>query len=400
MKVNLVFVVFCLFLGSASAQQGKSKYINIQNGRLSYVPDQYGNVIPDFSKVGYWQNAKQIPNVKVVTTLTANGVDDQQRIQSAIDELSKRPANTDGFRGAILLKKGTYKIPESIKITRSGIVLRGEGDETKLLGTGKGQRKLIAATGTGRAVELPNSRVKITDKYVPVGSKSFTLNSTKGLSVGDEIMVFRPGTDQWIKDLKMDQIDAKEGTVQWKASDYDLTFERTITQIKGNTVFIDNPIVMAMEDQYGGGEVYRFTFDGRIAEVGVEDLLLESEYDGDVDEDHAWEAVSFNRIKNSWVKGVTSKHFGFSCVNLGGESKQITVLDCKSLAPKSIITGSRRYSFNNDGQLNLFVNCFASEGRHDFVTGAKVRGPNVFFNCVAKDAKADIGPHHRWSVGT
>src|SRR5690606_3792486 len=71
-----------------------------------------------------------------------------------------------------------------------------------------------------------------------------------------------------------------------------------------------------------------------------------------------------------------------------------------SLDPKSIITGSRRYSFNNNGQQNLFSGCAATEGRHDYVTGAKVCGPNVFYNCKASGTHADIGPHHRWAVGT
>jgi hypothetical protein len=221
-----------------------------------------------------------------------------------------------------------------------------------------------------------------------------------GLKVGDQVIVFRPGTDNWIKDLKMDQIAPGTGTIQWKGSEYNFEFERIITAIKGNTIYLDNPIVLAMETKYGGGEIYKYSYEGRIAEVGIENLMLESEFLSDIDEDHGWDAISFNRINNSWISGVTSKYFGYSCVNLGNESKQITVKDSKCLAPKSQIIGGRRYSFNNDGQLNLFVNCFSSEGRHDYVTGAKVRGPNVFFNCTSVNAKADIGPHHRLAVGT
>jgi hypothetical protein len=65
-----------------------------------------------------------------------------------------------------------------------------------------------------------------------------------------------------------------------------------------------------------------------------------------------------------------------------------------------VITGGRRYSFNNDGQQNLFMDCQAGAGRHDYVTGARVCGPNVFLNCTAIRTHADIGPHHRWSTGT
>lgn len=400
-KTLFVIIVF-LSIQSVSAQKlWESKYVKLESdGKLAYLPDELGNVIPDFSRVGYQQGQKAIPYVPVMVTLYATGDNDQQKIQNAIDQLSKIPSDKSGFRGAILLKKGTYKIPGSIRINASGIVLRGEGDETILIATGKGQRKTIIASGSGKLEEIPNTRIKITDKYVPVGAKHFNVSSTKGLKVGDKIVVFRPGTANWITDLKMDQIEDKPTLVQWKAEEYHLEFERSVTAIKGNRIDIDNPIVMAMETKYGGGEIYRYKFDGRINEVGIESLSLESEYIGDTDEDHGWDAISYNRIENSWVSGVTSKYFGYSCVNLGGLSKQITVRDCRSLSPKSQIIGGRRYSFNNDGQLNLVVNCYASEGRHDYVTGAKVAGPNVFYNCRSENAKADIGPHHRWAVGT
>jgi hypothetical protein len=46
------------------------------------------------------------------------------------------------------------------------------------------------------------------------------------------------------------------------------------------------------------------------------------------------------------------------------------------------------------------MNLTAADGRHDYVTGARVCGPNVFYNCRATRTHADIGPHHRWSAGT
>ncbi|PWS33732.1 hypothetical protein DF947_03740 [Pedobacter paludis] len=399
--ISCILLVTCFNVKITLAQEWQSKFVKIKkDGHLQYIADQKGNTIPDFSHVGYHQNQKTIPQVQVVATLSATGENDEVKIQQAINELAKKQTDANGIRGAILLKKGTYKIPGSLKISSSGIVLRGEGEETKLIATGIGKRKTIMASGEGKLIEIAGTRVKITDHYVPVGTKSLNLTSAKGLAIGDKIVVYRPATTNWIHDLKMDQIDPGTGTIQWTPEDYNFEFERIITAINGNQITIDNPIVMAMEDQYGGGEIYKCAFDGRISEVGIENLLLESEYNGDTDEEHGWDAISFNKIENSWVSNVTSRYFGYSCVNLSHDSKQITVKDSKCLAPKSQIIGGRRYSFNNDGQLNLFENCYASEGRHDYVTGAKVCGPNVFYNCKSENAKADIGPHHRWAMGT
>lgn len=68
--------------------------------------------------------------------------------------------------------------------------------------------------------------------------------------------------------------------------------------------------------------------------------------------------------------------------------------------PVSQIQGGRRYSFNLCGQFCLIQRCYTRDGRHDYVNGSQVRGPNVFLDCVAESTHADSGPHHRWSTST
>lgn len=398
-----LLIFLCCFCGFnvMCQQENIPKYITInKDGTIQYIPDERGNILPDFSRVGNAFGKSGMPGLKIVKTLEPSA-NSQQMIQDAIDEVAAMPAGSNGFRGVIYLKKGVYNIPGTIRITTSGIVLRGEGNSTKLVATGKGQRSLISVSGSGKRTEIKGTRQKITGRYVPSGVSSFTVSNASAFKKGDSIIVFRPGTAQWISDLKMDQIDKRDSTTkQWTPEEYDLHFERVIVKIEKNRIFIDNPIVMAMEEKYGGGEIYKYNFTGRISNIGIEHLLCESEYSSDTDEDHAWNAVHINKTQNAWVDNVVAVHFGYACVNLAEESRNIFVFRCISASPKSKIEGGRRYSFNNDGQMNLFMNCEASEGRHDFVTGAKTRGPNVFVNCTAKNAKADIGPHHRWAMGT
>jgi len=386
--------------GSQLPPVWQSRLLHVdKDGKLQYIPDEKGNTLPDFSRVGYEQGDRALPDVKVVRTVSPSG-DAQQSIQSAIDELSATTPDGNGFRGAILLKKGIYKLPGTLHIRAGGIVLRGEGSETKLVAAGKGQRALIDVSGSGGIEEEAHSRVPIVDEYVPAGATSFKVQAAEGFKAGDRIIVFRPGTDAWIKDLKMDVIEERQGTKQWQAHEFDFRFERTVTAVRGNTLFIDNPLVMALEKKYGGGEVFKYRCDGRISRVGIEHLYCESEYASDTAEDHGWDAVSFNKVENGWVRDVTSRYFGYSCVNLGNLSRNISVLNCNCFDAKSQITGGRRYSFCNTGQMNLFADCHATEGRHDFVTGARVCGPNVFYHCSAERTHADIGPHHRWAMGT
>jgi len=279
-----------------------SKFVHESNGKLIYFPDEMGNTIPDFSQVGYHQGDKEIPDIKVVKTITAATKGESQSIiQQAIDEVADLPLNDHGIRGAILLKKGIYMIPGSLKIVKSGIILRGEGNNengTILIASGKGQRKLLIISGSGRRNEISGSRTPISDAYVPVGTFSFTIESARKFKVGDQIIVYRPSTEKWIKDLKMDKIVERPGTKQWQPNSFDLNFERTITKIEGNKLFIDNPIVMAIEEKYGGGAVYKYDFQGRISEVGVENILFKSDYSTETDEDHGWVAVDFGNVEN------------------------------------------------------------------------------------------------------
>jgi hypothetical protein len=71
------------------------------------------------------------------------------------------------------------------------------------------------------------------------------------------------------------------------------------------------------------------------------------------------------------------------------------------LDPKSQTTGGRKYSFNLEGaaSFNLFQRCYTRGGRHDYATGSRVPGPNVFLDSYAEQTYADIGPHHRWATG-
>jgi hypothetical protein len=396
------FFIFILAISFTGKPAWESKFISVnKNGSLKYAADEKGNTIPDFSRVGFYAGDKAIPAIEVVKTISpAQSGSSENIIQSAIAEVAAKPVGKDGYRGTILLKKGIYKIPGAIKITASGIVLRGEGDETILIAEGTSQRALIDVSGSGNIEEVTGSRTAITDEYIPAGSQSFTLASAANFTVGDKIILLRPGTDTWVKDLKMDVIEERNGTKQWQAKEYDLRFERVITKIEKNKVYIDNPVVMPMETKYGGGYIYKYNFKGRINQVGVEDLQCRSEYTSDTAENHSWDAVKFDKIENGWVRNITARHFAYSCVNLDDGARNITVDNCRYLEPKSVITGGRRYSFNVTGQLNLVMNCHAEEGRHDYVTGARVCGPNVFYNSTAVKTHADIGPHHRWAMGT
>lgn len=413
MKITKIYILkICLlaaftpvvFAQTKMPAAWQSSYVKIDgNGELIYIPDEKGNTIPDFSRVGYHHGEKSIPQYTATKVISPINGDNLMHIQNAVDEIAKLPANKDGYRGELLLKRGVYPVSGTIRISTGGVVLKGEGsnvNETRLLATTGKKYPLISVTGSGIREEVPGTRVSIVDDFVPVGSHSFEVFSAEGYKVGDRIVVYRPATQKWIQDIKMDQIVERSGTRQWNTQEYNLAFERKITKVEGNRIFIDNPVVMEMDKNYGGGEIYKYIFEDRICEVGISNLCLESEFNSYEDTEHGWIGVQIDKAENCWINNITARYFGYAAVSCERFSKNITVINCRCLESKSIITGGLRYSFNNIGQQNLFMNCQSTEGRHDYVTGAVVCGPNVFYNCSATQTYADIGPHHRWAVGT
>ncbi|HDR52673.1 MAG TPA: hypothetical protein ENN90_13825 [Mariniphaga anaerophila] len=373
-----------------------------KGGNLNYTPDEKGNIIPDFSHVGYRYGDVPLPEIKTVLEVYPVDGDDGSVIQSAITSLYNIEPDENGFRGAVLLKAGVYQVSGQLKISANGIVLRGEGDSengTVIIAEGKNKRDLIKIDNGKSRTVYSSTRVAITEDYIPVGRKFVIVSDPSNFTEGDNIVLYRPGTSAWISDIKMDQITPSEGTVQWSPSGYSFYFERLVTKVSGDTLFFRNPVVMAMETKYGGGYVYKFSFD-RLQNIGIENMRLKSAYTSNQDEDHSWNAIAFYSAENCWVRNISSFHFSYSCVNLQSKSRLITVENCHYLEPKSILTGGRRYSFNITGSLHLVKNCSTSEGRHDYVTGARVCGPNVFSNCTATNTYSDIGPHHRWAMGT
>lgn len=402
-------------LTAPAALAATSSLVRVQNGKLVYTPfanngeTAEDNVIPDFSHAGY-RAGQALPSrssIPVRETLSpADSGDDTSRIQAAIDRVSQRSPDAAGFRGAVLLRQGRYRIGSTVKIMTGGVVLRGEGQDvtggTILEATGTSQYDALAvgtdpaeSSSTGAPiVEDESSRTEITSSFVGSGRRSFTVDSISGYTVGDRIVVVRTPNDHWIDELDM----AQHG---WKSADYAVYSERRITSISGSTVTIDIPLVQAITAEDGGGHIAKYTMPGRISNVGVEDLHFLSSFASATDEQHGWNAVTLEGLQNSWVRNITARYFGYSTVNILGTVRQVTVQDCAYLDGRSQVTGGRRYAFaiNGTSTCNLFQRLYSRAGRHDFVTGSKVPGPNVFLDCVAVDSTSDTGPHHRYATG-
>jgi HYR domain len=410
-------ILFALGVSKGQAPQSQHVYLG-SDGRLVYVPYPNGDTIPDFSNAGYGGGGVTLPDVPVVKTITPVDGDDGANIQAAIDEVSALTPNAGGLRGAILLKAGTYEVGGTVRISASGVVLRGEGDGTNgsiIKATGTARRTVIEIAGVGNRAEVADTRQAITDTYLPVGTLTITVANAAGFSAGDDVLVVRTPNQEWIDFVGMDAC-STVGTVydttdvnnstcisedHWTPSARIMRYERKVTAVSGNQITIDAPAVEAFQAEFGGGYVAKYQFPGRIENCGIESLRSESDFASDTDENHAVRMISLANIQNAWVRNVTSVYFEQGTVLVGSGAKYVTVQDSSSLDHKSQITGGRRYPFSlDDCSYVLVMRCYAKTGRHDYVTGSNTPGPNVFLDSRAEQSFSELGPHHRWATGS
>lgn len=391
---------------------GRLQYSLYANESQSLVANQ----MIDFSRAGYRGGGVAIPWVPVVRTLNPDplGGDDTVRIRAAIAEIAAMPLSSAGFRGALLLTAGAYRISERITISASGIVIRGEGQgtggtvvtytTTSVYGVDP-YAILFYFDGSSGWTKVANTETPITDTVAPAGTFTLNLGSTEGLSVGSRIIVRRTPNQAWIDLLKMKAVFWRPRTdggpvSDWLPEDFEVEAPRIVTAIIGNTITLDSPLTQAIETQYGGGQVYRYTFNGAIRQAGIERIRLDSTFTSPTDENHGWEAVRFSQAEDCWARQVTARHYAFACVNASVHSKNITVEDCAMIDPVSQNAGGRRYSFNTDrSSAILFQRNYTRSGRHDYVLSARTLGPTAFVDSLAVNPITDSGPHQRYAEG-
>jgi hypothetical protein len=414
MIVDRLILVCLSVLAVYLAQcQNSSELIYLDQGSLTYVPfsmterSNAVNIIPDFSHAGYMGGGVSLPtDISIEAVVNPEEGDDAPRIQAAIKQVEALEPDHNGFRGVVLIKAGHYSLDNLLAIRESGVVLRGEGqglNGTVLHANPRIEYNVISILGSGSITKDAESLQVITTDYVPVGSDSFEVEDASAYSVGDNIAVTRTPNQFWIDELGMDQEPLCEEKIDcsgWTPSSYAIDHERIITAISGNTISVNIPIVDVIEHVYGGGVIAKVESSRRISHCGIENMRIQSFYDRDTDESHAWTAVRLKDSENCWVKQVTGQYLAYSTVNID-DANFTTVQDCAYIDPKSRVTGGRRYPYAiQEGIGNLVQRCYSSKGRHDFTTGSRVTGPNVFLDGLAESALSDIGPHHRWATGT
>lgn len=319
-------------------------------GRLEYHPfaargeEDPRHRLPDFSFAGFRGGGISLPEVPEATRISPSGGDDTARIQQALDKLATLPLCAQGYRGAVVLDRGTFHISDTLRVRASGVVLRGSGqDEVGTVLRAFGPRTVIVL-GSGRSSfpTVPEKTHRIGAELVPVGAHADIQVADlgrSGIRPGDPIGIRYSRNQAWIESLGM-------APFGWNPDFFSTLHLRTATAVQGDRLSLDIPLVDAIRRHHGGAEVFRVQEpENIIFHAGVEHLRIISGDPLDETEDRPWNAVVTSGIRDGWVRNVSAVHFVFCTVRASGYSSRITVQDCAYLDPRSKVIGGRRYSF-------------------------------------------------------
>lgn len=394
----LLFGLFLFELCGVSAQDFPLK-INDKD-HLEYPTDKYGNRILDFSYCGYKNSEKQIPNVPVKIYVNWTKGEQSERIQRAIDYVSGLKPDNNGIRGAVLIGKGVFKLNNPLRISKSGVVIRGVNpEETILLKQGFERGAAVYIEGH-KDLDILDS-MNLSSPYVPVNARTLDVDDASLLKKGDKVMIIRNSTDKWIKSLNCDIFGGGISALGWKEGDVDITWNRIVKSIDGNRITIDVPLSMALNKEDSDVLILKYSCNGIVVNSGIENLSIESSFDvnNKKDEDHCWNGVYLNNASDCWVRKTFFKHLAGSAVLAQRFTQRITVEDCISKEPISEIGGMRRQTFLTYGQQTLFQRCYSENGINDFAVGYAASGPNAFVQCDTKESLGFSGSLGAWATG-
>jgi len=239
MSRMVCFSSILILLGTSAswAQIWQSYMVKMDDfGKLTYTVDAGGNRIPDFSYAGYRNGEVNIPDIDIVQIISPVAGDNTAHIQNALDAIGSREPDENGFRGALYLNAGEYEIAGTLYIRHSGIVLRGNGDNsdpasnTILKATGNSPfRRTVLVAGGGTSTswrdEVANTRRNIVTNFVSVGSRSFEVEDASPFRVGDNIIIYHPCTSQWLQAVNYG---GTHGDLPWAVGEEPLIFNRYI----------------------------------------------------------------------------------------------------------------------------------------------------------------------------
>ena len=326
----------------------------------------YAEPIPQTRRID-WSSAGVpggIPNRTNICSTLSPGAS-AASINSALNSCSN---------GVVKLNPGTYNVT-GIQVFNNNVTLRGAGaDQTLLMGCN------VVRLGTGGNI---GSGISITGGGAK-DSRTFTVASTSGLSVGQMIEIDRADDTFVVSTIGGNRF---------------IRQVNVITAISGTTITVRNPLIW---DFSTGTPKIKFTF-ANTKNSGIEDLKLDHSGTG------SCANFDFQYCDSCWVKGVESyKPSGYHMTILGtvnGEIRDSYIHDAQTYGNNNgglAVYGNASYGSNSSWKIenNIFDRTFPAVELQNSSSGFYM-GYNYSYGSMASASNGPVtwtfadnhGPH-------
>jgi hypothetical protein len=337
----------------------------------------------DFSSAGYRGGGVKLPSAAAAQRLTPATGDSTARIQTALDNAT----------GAVVLTAGEYELAGTLSITRSGVVLRGEKGTTIRL-TGKPHRFLeIHGAGTWHEEGNP---APVLDAYVPSGASALRVRGAAAFHPGDRVLVLHPVTAEWIHFMGLDKL-VRDGQPQtWARAGGVIRTDRVVESVEGDRITLDVPLSDSLDSQFTAASLVRYSFPGRITEVGVEGLQIVAPFEEAPISVPQYSALRMDAVEDGWARDLEIQETQ-NGIMVGPGAKRLTVTNVH-ITHSTAHSNSAPADFELQGTQILLDRCrVTGEGTWPVITRADVTGPLVVLNFAAD--RGGVAPHQGWATG-
>jgi hypothetical protein len=187
----------------------------------------------------------------------------------------------------------------------------------------------------------------------------------------------------------------------WMPTTTRLPADRVVTAIAGNKVTVDVPLADSYDAKYvPGATVGKYTFAGRLSEVGVEHLRVTAPVMTGAISQPLFGLMQANAVADGWLSDVVALETENS-VLLEATVKRFTIQDL-SILRSTIADGSAGYPLEvqfNGSQILVLRTTVKGDNLYSYCTGARATGPNVVLHSTATGVHTRFEPHARWSTG-
>jgi hypothetical protein len=398
--LKIYTALLCLCAIPLAAADHQSKWINLnQQGKLEYGSTPRKDRISDFSYAGYRGGGIALPTVATKIKLSpGTEPDDTPRIQAALDQAGKLPADNSGRRGAVELAPGTYHLAGTLQMTSSGVVLRGSGIATILDLIGKPHMG-IELHGSFKQQTLKGSTT-LTDAYIPSGTRIIHVTNGSVLHAADTLVLTKPVTPAWVHFMGMDNLTRDGDAETWL--DADIPVRRKVHAVSGNTVLLEVPLTDSFDSAFYPGInplVKRVQVTGQVEEVGLENLKMVAHAQSiNFREDAEYDGIHIDNAVDSWIRNVSFEDTTTS-VRIERNVDRMTLQQIDVVDHDTVTSHAKPFFFSVNGTQILLDRCTGKGDKVSYIaTQSRSEGPVVVLHCRFLGGGMIEG-HQRWSTG-